>query len=526
MSYALAGRIVSDAATVQAQSGAPVTATSASGPSPPQFSFDWLTERVRQRAADPFRPAAVQLPDILAKLTYDEYRAIAFRPARALWADDGSSFRLHAFHMGWLFNEPVQISEVVDGSAKPVVFDAEDFEYRPPLDAEDFRDLAMPGVAGFRLHHPLNRPDIYDEIVVFQGASYFRALGRGSAYGVSARGVAVNTAASVPEEFPRFSEFYLERPAPGDPSIVIHAAMDGRSLTGALRFRIVPGEDTVTDVLMRLFFRTDIERLGIAPMTSMFLFGASNRSTFDDYRAEVHDSEGLRIVRANGEVLWRCLNNPSALANSVFAEQAPASFSLLQRNRDFAEYQDAEARYERRPSLKVEPLGDWGRGAVELVEIPSALEKDDNIVAFWTPEKPARARQSLEIEYRLTWGDLRSDMDGALAQAVATRTGIGGPSGVRNEAGLRKFVVDFHGGLIAGLPPESDVAAVTNVTGGEVLTASVHKVDFDGVWRLAFDVRPVSDDPLELMAYLAVAGRPVSETWLYQWRPGDEKRRV
>jgi glucans biosynthesis protein len=525
VSYSLAGHMVWNSAVAQTQPAAPASATSESDPGP-RFSFDWLTERVRQRAAEPFRPAAVQLPDVLGKLTYDRYRAIAFRPERALWAHGDSAFTLHAFHMGWLFNEPVQIFEVVDGLASPVAFSDADFEYRPPLDAEDFRDLVMPGVAGFRLHHPLNRPDVYDEIAVFQGASYFRALGRRSAYGLSARGAAVNTAAAVPEEFPRFNEFYLARPAPGDQSIVIHAAMDSRSLTGALRFRIAPGEDTVTDVLMRLFFRTDIERLGIAPMTSMFLFGASNRSTFDDYRGEVHDSEGLRIVRANGEVLWRCLNNPSALANSVFAEQAPASFGLLQRNRDFAKYQDAEARYERRPSLKVEPLSDWGRGAIELVEIPSDLEKDDNIVAFWSPEEPPKAGQSLEMEYRLTWGDLRSEADGALARAIATRSGIGGPSGVRNEVGLRKFVVDFQGGLIAGLPAESDVVAVTNVVGGEVVSVSVHKVESGGVWRLAFDVRPAGDGPLELVAYLAVADQPASETWLYQWRPGDEKRRV
>jgi glucans biosynthesis protein len=261
-------------------------------------------------------------------------------------------------------------------------------------------------------------------------------------------------------------------------------------------------------------------------MNSMFLFGESNHYVFDDYRLQVHDSDGLEIVEhGGGRQVWRALNNPVSLANSFFAEESPQSFALLQRQRTYASYEDAEAHYERRPSLRVEPIGDWGKGNIQLVEIPSDLEQNDNIVAYWTPAQPARAGGSLEVSYRLLWGDLKRT-DSSLGLAVATRTGVGGPSGIKNEAGLRKFVVDFAGGELDSLPPDAKIEAKTNVVGGEVVSSTIFKVDVDNSWRLAFDVRPATDAPLELSATLTYGDRVLTETWQYQWRRGDEKTRA
>ena len=526
VSGAFAGAALASRASA-AEDASPPAASLATPPSPTAtpFSFDLLTDRMRDAASRPYVEPVMELPDIIAKLTYDQYKQIAFRTDRALWADTNSLFRLEAFQMGWLFKTPVRLFEVNDGKAAPIIFTGEDFEYRPPLNPDDFKNVKMSGVAGFRLHFPLNRPDVFDEVVVFQGASYFRALGRGSVYGLSSRGIAIDTATDKPEEFPIFTEFYIGRPSPDATELTIYAALEGPSITGALQFRIVPGEDTVTDIAARFFFRSDIQQIGIAPMNSMFLFGESNHYVFDDYRLQVHDSDGLEIVERGGaHQVWRALNNPASLANSFFTEASPKSFALVQRQRDYISYEDAEARYERRPSLRAEPNGDWGDGHIQLVEIPSDLEQNDNVVAYWTPAQPAKAGGSLEVAYRLLWGDLKR-ADNLLGLAVATRTGVGGPSGIKNEAGLRKFVVDFAGGDLGNLLADTRIAAKTSVAGGEIVGSTVFKVDASNSWRLAFDVRPASEAPLELSATLTYGDRVLTETWQYQWRRGDEKPR-
>jgi glucans biosynthesis protein len=425
-------------------------------------------------------------------------------------------FRLHAFHTGWLYGDPVRLYDVSDGTVREMRFTTDDFDYRGGMAGRMQAGMDLPGVAGFRLNHPLNRPDVFDEVVAFLGASYFRALGQGSAYGLSARGLALNTATGTAEEFPRFSAFYLERPAPGAAEVVLSAALDSPSVTGAYRFAVRPGRTTEMDVTARLFFRADVEEVGIAPLTSMFLYDEKNRAGFDDYRPRVHDSNGLRMVQADGDVLWRPLNNPAALANSIFSG-AKARFGLHQRGREFADYQDAGARYERRPSLEVEPLDDWGAGAVRLVEIPTDREVNDNIVAFWVPEgRGARAGSAQAWRYRLHWGDL----DGPpadLAQVVSVKAGLAGVSGVENPADARKFVVDFAGAPLDGLPADAAVTAVVTQSAGTVLSQTLERIDANGVWRLVIDLAAPDQPLVELTAHLAGFGRKLTETWLYQW---------
>ncbi|MCT2539890.1 glucan biosynthesis protein [Sedimentimonas flavescens] len=483
------------------------------------FSFDALSEEMRALSTQP--PVSVQIPEsFLSGLTYDDYRLIRFNPERARFAEiEGAQFQLHAFHMGWLFKEPVLLYEINDGQARIMGFDTDDFIYEREARDHVPEHAQLPGVAGFRLHNPLNRPDIFDELVAFQGASYFRALGRGSAYGLSARGLAVNTGLPVAEEFPRFTRFYIERPMGGAEQIVVHAAMESASLTGAYRFVITPGAETVMDVTARLFFRSDIEQLGVAPLTSMFLFAERNRHEFDDFRPNVHDSDGLGIVRADGDMFWRPLSNPSRLASSYFAETAPKSFGLYQRDREFDHYQDAAAFYEKRPSCVVEPMGDWGRGAIRLVEIPSDLEVNDNIVAFWVPEGAVKAGESREFSYRLRWGDLAYDERDDRAHVLETRAGIGGVSGVENTEGTRKFVIDFKGGMLGNLPGDAGDALkiVTTVTNGEIETQTLSHIWGTDIWRLVLDVAAPKGATVELSAHIAGYGRKLTETWLYQW---------
>ncbi|QQM30323.1 glucan biosynthesis protein G [Martelella lutilitoris] len=517
-----AGRAIGqDAAVEPAKVPDQNDAVQAEAPSPDAFTFDTLTARMKARAAKPYQEPAQNVPAPFESLHYDDYRAVRYDPNKAIWRDQ-SDFQLQAFSLGWLFKTPVEIYEVANGKAEKLVFSASDFIFRAPLDAEQFKDVELPGVAGFRINYPLNRSDVSDELISFLGSSYFRALGQGNLYGLSARGLAINTATNEGEEFPRFSAFYIVRPAAEGEKIIVFAELDGPSVAGAYRFVITPGKNTRMDVTARLFFRNDIARLGVAPMTSMFLFGPANHHAFDDYRERVHDSEGLKIVRADGTELWRNLQNAKKLANSFFAETDPRAFGLYQRHRDFEDYQDAEAHYERRPSLLVEPLGNWGKGSISLVEIPTDKEVNDNIVAFWQPEAPAKAGGSAEYSYRLTWGAIEEDR-ARIARVVDIRSGEGGVSGTEADEDVRKLVVDFAGGALDDLGGGSELQERLHITNGEIVHSTVSAIRGEGVWRLAIDVRPAGEAPVELVGALSDGSRDLSEIWLYQWRRGDDQ---
>jgi glucans biosynthesis protein len=414
---------------------------------PVPFSFEMLVERARQTAAAAYVPPQT-LGAPFTDLDYDDYRNVQFNEDSALWAGPGATGVLHAYHPGWLFDSTVSLFEVVGGVATPLTFTSDDFVYYGDAAGKIGAATPLPGVAGFRINMPLNAADRFDEVVSFLGASYFRALGKDNRYGISARGLAVNTATSEAEEFPRFSAFWLERPAIGSASVTFYALLESESVAGAYRFVLTPGETTTMDVTTELFFRQDVAQLGIAPLTSMFLFGLNDRGGFDDYRTRVHDSEALIINSAN-DTLFRVLNNPEQLANSYFSAQSPKSFGLVQRHRAFDDYLDAGAHYELRPSLMVEPQGDWGSGMIRLIEIPSDLEANDNIVAFWIPQDSYTAGSSANVSYRLNWGMNPLSARSELAQVFRTLAGHGGVSGVKPRTDERKFVIDFEGGPLA-----------------------------------------------------------------------------
>jgi len=486
------------------------------------FDFDSFSARMQAQAGTAYAPVSVVIPDPLHDLDYDAYRRIQYRPEASKWAADDLGYRLQAFHLGWLFNDPVKVFEIEAGTARPVDFNPRDFQYHDNAVEAGALANPFPGVAGLRINYPLNRPEAFDELVTFLGASYFRSLGRDNIYGLSARGLVINSWVSLPEEFPVFTEFYVEKPTATGP-LTIYAALDSQSVTGAYRFVITPASDaaqeTTMDVTARLYFRSDVQELGVAPLTSMFLYAEANRGGFDDYRPQVHDSNGLLIERESGEVMWRALNNGETLGNSYLWENNPRAFGLYQRGRDFETYQDAGAHYERRPSLRVEPLGNWGQGMVRLIEMPAKIEADDNIGAFWVPAEPVLAGQSREFAYRLIWGDLNPDENAETAYVMETRAGAGGVSGVLNEHDLRKFVIDFKGGEIAGFDEDTPIDVLTTVSGGVVRDTVLFRVEANGAWRLVMDVEVNDGAALELKAYLVGLGKTLTETWLYQWRP-------
>ena len=480
------------------------------------FDFDVLTDRMRLAATRDHAPR----PGLGAPwndLDYDEYRRLAFDTDRARWAGPKSDWQLHAYAPGWLFGEAVEIHEVVDGRARPLRFGFEDFRVNGAALAERLADEAFPGIAGFRLNTPLNAPGRFDEVVSFLGASYFRALGQGNVYGLSARGLAVNTAIGGEEEFPAFTAFWLNRPGPGDDAVTFCAALESPSVTGAFRFALRPGATTEIDVEARLFPRRDVGQLGIAPLTSMYLFGPGDRGRFDDFRPAVHDSDTLVVSSAAGDVA-RPLANPPRLGNSYIGTRSPRTFGLAQRGRRFEDFLDAEALYERRPSLMVEPLGDWGRGAVRLIEIPSDLEVNDNIVAFWVPDAPARAGDALRFAYRMHWGATPPGALPQTAHVLRSLAGKGGVSGVDEDNGHRKFVIDFSGGDLAEPFDGEGIIPRVTASGGTVGETVLSRIDPSGVWRLVIEVAAPEGAVVELRADLAHGDAPLTETWLYQWQ--------
>lgn len=483
--------------------------------------FEHITEQARQRAADAYAPPPDTLTPALATMNYEQYRAIRFRPEAALWRDR-TLFEVQLFHPGFLYREPVRIHVVHDGSTRPLPFDRAAFRYDGPAAELAEAGMPVPGHAGFRVHYPINRADYKDEVVVFLGASYFRLLGRDQVYGLSARGLAIDTASPGGEEFPAFREFWLVRPEPEATTLTLYALLDSPSLSGAYRFELQSGASTVLDVEARLFARRDIAKLGVAPLTSMFLFDENRLRAFDDFRPRVHDSDGLLMHTAAGEWIWRPLSNSRSLRVTSLRDDTPRGFGLVQRERDFERYLDLEARYDRRPSLWVEPgAGDWGAGGVELVEIPTDAEINDNIVAYWVPEQPLRASEQRRYRYRLTTFGERLDHQ-TPARVERTRHGWGAIPGQENPPprSLRRFIVDFDGGELATLDASQPVEAVLSSSTGTLSDRLVQRLP-DGGWRVAFRLMPDGIEAADMRLFLSLRGRRLSETWSYVWYPDD-----
>ncbi|MEX2455400.1 MAG: glucan biosynthesis protein D [Rhodospirillaceae bacterium] len=483
---------------------------------PEPFDFGLLRDRAAAMAKNDHVPRRSPAGDVIRRIDFDAVQKIRFRPDHTLWQDGPGAYPVRFFHLHTFVPEPVRINVVSDGMAREYLYSTDHFDYADTgLDAQLPKEL---GYAGFRV---MADGEGKTDWLAFQGASYFRTSGEEDQYGASARGIAVNTGLDAPEEFPAFTEFWLEPAAPGDEAVVVHALLDGPSVTGAFRFQCERHNGVTMDVQSELFVRSDIRRLGIAPLTSMYWYGENDRRLADDWRPEIHDSDGLALWTGSGERLFRPLINPPVLQVNSFFDRTPKGFGLVQHDRDFANYQDDGAFYERRPSIWVEPLGDWGEGAVQLVEIPTDGEILDNIVAYWQPRSPARKGDRLAFDYRLHWRNREPYPPEKIAQVVATRTGRGGRPGETPVPGStrRKFVIDFEGGAISEMEARYDLTPVVTASRGTVSDRYAVRIVGTKRWRAVFDLEAAGPEPVDLRCFLQLENRTLTETWLYQYFP-------
>ncbi|HEX4271226.1 MAG TPA: glucan biosynthesis protein [Rhizomicrobium sp.] len=482
---------------------------------PPQdFSFDALTALAKKNATQPYKAPQSRAAQIIKGIDFDAVQKIKFRPDHALWAHGPGPDPVSFFHLNKYSADPVILHVVEGGKAREILYGADYFDYGASgLDAHALANL---GFAGFRVMDGQNKATDW---LAFQGASYFRSSGQDGQYGASARGIAINTGAATPEEFPRFSQFWLET---NGPVIGIYALLDGPSITGAYRFDAMKNDNgaVVMNVHCALFFRADISRLGVAPLTSMYWYGENERRKAADWRPEIHDSDGLAMWTGKGERIWRPLIDPPQVMTNSFMDNNPKGFGLIQRDRDFENYQDDGAYYNRRPGVWIEPRGNWGSGSVQLVEIPTADEIHDNIVAYWRPDDAIKAGGSLSFDYRLYWQDSEPDYPKNIARVVATRLGVGGiPGQTPPPRDKRKFVVDFTGGPLMQMQQRYDVKPVVSSSHGKIDNSYVIKVVGTDLWRAFFDLQTEGNAPVDLRMFLRLGDKTLSETWIYQYFP-------
>jgi periplasmic glucans biosynthesis protein len=473
------------------------------------FDFTDVVAKAKQVAQEAYRDDQRRVPEWMRQISYDQWRDIRFRPEHALWKAERGSFQAQFFHPGLFYDRTVGINVVEGKKVRPVTFSPSQFDYG----ANDFaskvpQDL---GYAGFRVHYPINRPDYHDEVIVFLGASYFRAVGRKQVFGMSARALAIDTALPSGEEFPYFREFWLVRPPRDAKEMTVFALLDSASASGAYEFVVRPGTATIVRVQSQVFMRREVGKLGIAPLTSMYWHGENTLDPPVDFRPEVHDSDGLLLSFNTGEWLWRALDIHRVLHTSAYQMQSPKGFGLLQRDRDFvASYQDLEARYDLRPSVWIEPHGDWATGTVELLEIPTDSDANDNVGAFWIPKNPPKAGESIAAAYTMHWygEDPRRSPGG---RTIATRRDFG------TQENVQRFVVDFHGKALQAIPNTTVLRGAITVIGGpeagEIVDQHVVKNDVTNGWRLVFQVRPVRAGAIDLRGYLDKGGEALTETW-------------
>jgi glucans biosynthesis protein len=476
-------------------------------PAPPAknypFTFDTLLEEAKRRAAAPYAP---QRNSALDKLSPEQYRSIHFNPDAGIWRTENLPFRVELLRAAYNMPTAVTVSTVEGGVATDLVATPAMFQKSGAMPPQ-LGNVSLP-LSGFRIRSRINSNKVWDEFLVFQGASYFRAVAKNLLYGLSARGLAINTGDPVGEEFPAFTHFWIERPAARATSLIIYALLESQSTTGAYKFTVQPGAETQTEVELTLFPRAEMRVVGIAPMTSMFLFDETNRGHLDDYRPEVHDSDGLQIATKTGEQLFRPLANPLKLQVSAFTREMPQGFGLVQRSRQQSDFQDFDAQYERRPSAWVTPRGDWGPGAVELVEIPSGRETNDNIVAFWRPAQALTPGHPAQFAYNITWCD-EPPLPKGMGRVLATR------SGASIDRKRRVFLLDIVGAgeKLDGLRLDLGTSA------GAISNASlVSNGELHGL-RASFEIDPKDADLIELRLRVMRGDTPVTETWLYRWTP-------
>jgi glucans biosynthesis protein len=513
--------LVAAAAVAGAGGIAVARAQTEAAPAPakaPAFGPADVLKRARDLAAAPYDANIPPLPESVANLDYDAWRDIRFKSDKPLLGQLGSNFRLELFHLGYIYKRPVTVNVLRDGIPAPVPYAANLFDYGHNKIAP-----GLPinlGFAGFRLHFPLNAPHLFDELIAFLGASYFRFLGRGQRYGLSARGLSIGAEPGHVEEFPFFREFWIETPDPLADHAVIHGLLDGESATGAFRFEIWPGKETVVDVSTTIIARRQIASLGMAPLSSMFFVGQNDHRYSDDFRSELHDSDGLLIHTGAGEWIWRPLSNPVAPALSSFLDSNIRGYGLLQRERDFDHYQDLELAYELRPSYWIEPREGWGEGRAELTELPTSDESNDNIVAAWTPKDGIAAGRTMTYGYRITalMDDSRLTPGGRAVNTFHAEPRAHGEA-ASPPPGSTRFLIDFSGGDLAYyFSDPTMVEATATTSAGRVTRTFITPNPHVRGFRAGVDVAIDPGQSCDLRVFLRAGQKALTETWTFPWR--------
>ena len=488
------------------------------------FSYDGLKALAKARAGKPYQEPPRPNPDIVRRIDYDAHGKLKFDPEHALYGRSDGAYPITFMHVGQFFPKTVRMHAVSDGKAQEILYDPAYFQM--PADHVAKGLPAQPSAfAGFWIREAKDQVTdkgdwkTREPFATFLGASYFRAIGDAGQVGMSARGVALFPEPGAAEEFPDFTEFWFEpAKADGEP-VTVYALLDGPSLSGAFRFLIQRTEGTLMRIEAEVTMRRDLPRVGLAALTSMYWFSETAKPGLIDWRPEVHDSDGLAMWTGAGERIWRPLNNPPRIMTSSFSDENPRGFGLLQRDRAFDHYQDG-VKYQDRPSTWIEPEGDWGKGVVQLVELPTDDEIHDNSVAYWIPAEPAKAGVTLSLAYRLHWRD-DEPYPTDLGRVVATRLGRGGQPGLPRPQGVRKFMIEFLGGPLADIPYGQTVEPVLSASRGtfSYIYAEAVPSDVKGHWRAQFDLTVQGPEPVELRCYLKVGDRVLTETWLYQYHP-------
>ena len=491
------------------------------------FSLADVTERARELVEQPYAEPVSNLPAEFSTMQFADYQKLQPRADKFEWLEQDTPFKLAFYHQGMHFDTPVKINEVTDEGIQEITYQPEKFHFGDI--AFDQQTTSQLGYAGFRVLYPINQAGRYDEIMSLLGASYFRVIGEDQIYGLSGRGLAIDTALASGEEFPEFREFWVERPKPEDEHLVIYALMDSPRATGAYRMVLRPGEDSILDVESRVFLRDNVSKLGVAPLTSMFLYGPNQPAESHNFRPALHDSNGLAIHTGDGEQLWRPLNNPKQLTVSTFQVENPRGFGLLQRGHEFSRYEDLEDRYDLRPSAWIEPQGDWGKGQVELVEIPTDNETNDNIVAFWTPHQLPEPGQPMQFDYRIHWTmnepALLEDDTAWVHQTLRTEGEVRQANLIRQADGTLALLVDFEGPALVESPADAAIDALVSASdNADILSSTLQRNPAIQGWRLNLRVK-VKDPqaPVELRAALVQHDKHLTETWSYQLPPGSTK---
>jgi glucans biosynthesis protein len=471
---------------------------------PSPFTPENLTNLARDLAKSPFKPPRSTLPDPFNNLTFEQYTSIRRAPNSAIWGEGHGGFALEPLNRGFIFAPPMELYIVDGGQSQRLIYDRSLYDFGKLQVPADLGDV---GFSGVRILSG-GGGEGWKDAAIFQGATFFRSLARGQSYGVTARGLSIRTGDAQGEEFPLFRSLWIEKPTPAAGALVIHALLDSTSLTGAYRFTLRVGDATIIDTELTLYSRQAVDHVGLGCMAGMYLFGGLDHHRSDDVRQSVYDVTGLQIQNGEGEWIWRPVANRETLQISAFGDHNPRGFGLLQRNRSFDSFGDDDAHWELRPSLWIEPIGDWGEGEVMLLEIPSDSENNDNIIAQWRPKAGLAQGASVSFAYRQFWcWTPPAHSDGAIV--MNSRVG---------KFGKRwRFVVEFASEQFADPQKAAEASPAIEANPGQIVAFRAYPYKERHSVRVVFDLEPGSEGFSEMRMVLKAANKPVSETWLYRW---------